>query len=67
MSQLPPRILPWPVLRSMVPYTRQYILKLEKKGAFPGRVPVGPHRVGWLASEVEAWIKARVAERDSRR
>jgi prophage regulatory protein len=66
MERLPPRIIGWPVLRTMVPYTRQYILKLEKDGRFPRRLEVGANRIGWLLSEVEAWIEARVAARDKR-
>jgi prophage regulatory protein len=49
----------------MVPYTPQHILRLEKEGKFPRRVQVGPNRVAWLESEVEAWVAARVAERDT--
>lgn len=64
MKPSPRRIIGWPVLRTMVPYTRQHVLKLEKVGRFPRRVPVGDNRVGWLLSEVEAWIDARLAERD---
>jgi prophage regulatory protein len=49
----------------MVPYTPQHILRLEKEGKFPRRVQVGSNRVAWLESEVEAWVAARVAERDA--
>jgi prophage regulatory protein len=48
----------------MVPYTRQHILRLESAGKFPKRIRVGDNRVGWLLSEVEDWIAARVAMRD---
>jgi prophage regulatory protein len=51
-------------LRAIVPYTPQHILRLEKRGLFPRRIQVGPNRVAWLLSEIEAWVKARVAERD---
>ena len=64
MADLLPRIIGWTMLRSMVPYTRQHVLRLEKEGKFPKRVTIGANRVGWLASEVEGWINARVAERD---
>jgi prophage regulatory protein len=52
-------------LRQTVPYTPQHILRLEKQGKFPRRVQVGPNRVAWLESEVEAWVAARVAARDA--
>ena len=52
-------------LRQMVPYTPQHILRLEKDGKFPRRVQLGANRVAWLLSEIEAWVAARVAERDT--
>lgn len=30
---------------------------------FPKRVRLGPNAVGWLQSEIDAWIAARAAER----
>ena len=33
--------------------------RLEKRGEFPARRRISPNRVGWLASEVEAWIQER--------
>lgn len=52
-------------LLSIVPYTPQHILRLEKRGLFPRRVQVGPNRVAWLLSEVEEWVATRVFERDT--
>jgi prophage regulatory protein len=54
------RLIDWKTLRSMVPYSRQHIGRLELDGKFPKRVQLGQCRVGWLLSEVEAWIKQRV-------
>ncbi len=39
-------------------------------GTFPKPVPIGgpagkPTAVRWLASEVDAWIEARIAQRDA--
>lgn len=51
-------------LRSMIPYTPQHILRLEKKGKFPKRVQVGANRVAWLLPEIERWIAERVAARE---
>jgi prophage regulatory protein len=64
MDHLPPRIISWSTLRTIVPYTRQHILRLEAAGKFPRRIQVGENRVGWLVTEVEAWIDARVLARD---
>lgn len=35
-------------------------------GRFPRPLTLSPRRVGWLAHEVEAWVRARIAERDQR-
>jgi prophage regulatory protein len=32
---------------------------------FPRPVQIGPRAVGWIASEVDAWIEARTARRDA--
>ncbi len=33
--------------------------ELEKRGLFPRRVDLVGGRVGWRASELEAWVKSR--------
>ena len=64
MTQLP-KIIGWSELKTLVPYTRQHILRLENAGKFPRRVRLGENRIGWLAPEIEAWIQSRVAMRKS--
>ena len=54
------------VVRERVLYSYAHIARLEKAGKFPKRVQLGPCRVGWVESEIEDWIKARIAERDER-
>jgi prophage regulatory protein len=51
------RILDKKELRKYIPYTPQHIARLEKAGQFPKRVQLGPSRVGWLESEIIAWIE----------
>lgn len=34
-------------------------------GAFPAPVHIGPRAARWVESEVDAWIAARIAERDA--
>ena len=51
------RIVTKKELRAYVPYTPQHIARLEKKGHFPRRVQLGPNRVGWLESEIKAWME----------
>lgn len=60
----PTRLITRAELRSIVPYTPQHVLRLEKRGMFPRRVRLGANRVAWLLSEIEEWIAARTAERD---
>ena len=58
------RILSKKDLRALVLYSPAYIDRLEKAGLFPKRVHLGPCRVGWVESEVFAWIADRITERD---
>ena len=44
---------------------RSSIYELIADGKFPKPVRLTSHSVGWLASEIEAWIAERVAERDA--
>ena len=40
------------------------IYKLIKGKSFPEAIALGERAVGWLESEIEAWIKDRILERD---
>jgi prophage regulatory protein len=35
----------------------------ERAGSFPRRIQLGPNSVGWLESEIFAWLSARANER----
>jgi prophage regulatory protein len=61
------RILSFEELRSEkgIPYSKVHIWRLERDGKFPKRVPLGASRHGWSDSEVDEWIAARMAQRDS--
>ena len=48
-----------------IPYSPQHIARLEAAGTFPKRLRLGQCRVAWVLAGVEAWIEARLAERDS--
>ena len=50
-----------------VGYSGMQIWRLEKAGRFPLRIKLGPNSVGWIAEEIDEWIKARIAERDAKR
>jgi prophage regulatory protein len=35
-------------------------------GRFPRPVPIGARSVGWLSTEIDEWIAARIAQRDTK-
>jgi prophage regulatory protein len=47
----------------MTGLSRTTIWRAERGGHFPRRRQLTPGRVGWLASEVEAWMSARTQAR----
>jgi prophage regulatory protein len=57
-------ILRAPEVSRRVGLTREYIYVLERSGKFPKRVKISANRVGWIASEIDDWLRERVAARD---
>jgi predicted DNA-binding transcriptional regulator AlpA len=47
-----------------IPWTRQYIRRLERANKFPHHFNLGPNTVAWLEEEIDALLDARAAERD---
>jgi len=45
-------------------YSDTQIWRLVKTGHFPKPIKIGGGRNAWLEAEVDAYIKARIAERD---
>lgn len=43
-------------LKEIIPFSRTTVWRLEKDGKFPKRRQVSPGRVGWLLSEIEAFL-----------
>ena len=63
------RLLSFPELKTRkgVSFTRQYVARLVNEGKFPRPVRAtddGWH-IAWLEHEIDAWIDARAAARDS--
>ena len=52
-------------LRQLVLYSPAQIDRLEKAGRFPKRVRLGPGRVGWVESEIVAWLRERIESRNN--
>lgn len=40
---------------------RSQLYELQREGKFPHSIALGARAVGWLESEIEAWIAARIA------
>lgn len=40
--------------------SRSTLYNLIKEGKFPAPIPLGARAVGWLSSDVDAWIESRV-------
>lgn len=57
-------LVDWKELKKVVLYSRQHIKRLEDEGKFPRRVPLGPHRVAWVRSEIIEWLSSRLRIRD---
>lgn len=61
------RCIDWKELKTIVPYSRVHIGRLEKAGTdpFPQRVPIGQCRVCWMLDEVQAWLQRRMNRREA--
>ncbi len=59
------RLLSKKQVREIVLYSPAHIARLEAAGQFPKRVRLGVGRVGWVDGEVQDWLIARIAERDT--
>lgn len=65
-SAPPARLLRRPVVLSRVGVSSSTLYEMIAAGDFPAPIPIGRQAVGFLESEVEAWIKNRIEQRDSR-
>ncbi len=46
-------------------FPRSTIYRLISEGQFPKPIPISARAVGWLESEVSAWLEQRIAARDA--
>lgn len=53
------RCIDWKELKTIMPYSRVHIGRLEEAGKFPKRVQLGKCRVCWLLDEVLAWLQSK--------
>ena len=60
------RVIRKPELFALIGLSDTTIWRLERAGRFPGRILLGGNSVGWLYSEIEAWLEAKAAARPER-
>ena len=60
LSNPPPRILRLPDVMARVGLRRASIYLHMSKGSFPKPINLGLRAVGWLESDIDGWIAARI-------
>lgn len=61
------RLLRLPAVKDRTGCSGTDIYKGMATGAFPKSVAIGKRSRAWVEAEIDAWIKARVADRDEGR
>ncbi|RWD14162.1 MAG: AlpA family phage regulatory protein [Mesorhizobium sp.] len=59
------QIIPIKEVCRRVGISRTTVWQLIRDGKFPRLVQLTPKRKGFVDSEIDAWINARIAERDA--
>ncbi len=61
------RVLLFPEVQDrFAPFSRVHLRRLQDRGDFPAPIHLGARRLGWIESELRAWLAARIAVRDLR-
>ncbi|MBI4006146.1 MAG: AlpA family transcriptional regulator [Gammaproteobacteria bacterium] len=55
-------IIRLPIVQQRTGLSRSEIYRREGLGQFPKRVSIGARSVGWVHTEIQAWIEARIKE-----
>ena len=55
------RILPGSAVEEKTSLSRSTIWRLERDGKFPKKCRLSANRVGWLQSEIMAWLQERAS------
>ena len=61
------RFIRRPAVENRTGLSRSTIYLLMQNGQFPKPVRIGGRAVAWPEADVEAWLNARLAERDEAR
>lgn len=51
--------LRWPTIQEVSALSRVTVWRMERDGKFPRRRQLSANSVGWLKSEVDAWVDSR--------
>ena len=62
-TRAPTRILRLPEVMARTGLSRTTIYRWRRAGLFPQAVPLGTRCVGFIESEIEAWLHERIAQR----
>ena len=60
-------ILRLPGVKGKTGLSRSSIYDKVQRSEFPAPVKIGERAVGWVEDEIDAWVKARIVERDGGR
>ena len=66
-TRAPTRMLRLPEVKARTGLSRTTIYRWRVAGRFPQAVRLGTRNLGWIESELEAWMGERMAERPRRR
>lgn len=58
------RLLKLPEVLKRTTYSRTHTYRLIAAGQHPKPVPLGPHRVAWVQSEIDEYVAALIAGRE---
>lgn len=61
-AQPPPQLIRLPEVEKLTGIKRTQIYRLQQAGSFPRRIKLGARCSAYVASEVHAWIAARIAD-----
>jgi prophage regulatory protein len=60
------KILKLPAVIEITGKCRSGIYQEITAGTFPKQINLGPRAVGWLESEIQAWLSSRIEEKNAK-
>lgn len=46
-----------------IDFSRRHLQRLEDANRFPQRVALGVNKIGWVESEIDEWLAAKLVDR----